>query len=148
VPNKLSDSEDDPFNGILYAFPSPWRDGLSIATTRHSVIRLGSQSTGTRTIANSNEDYPPEILTFTDGQSSTAYPVMTLTTFDWLDENLGGIVVVPYSTVLEVTSPGDYHGHSLAKVSYVTRYISVPVSCTNHEEPIEAQFLLLENQNG
>lgn len=147
VPNKLSDGSDDPFSGILYAFPSPWRSGLRMVTTRPSVVFFGSQSEGTRTIADSNENYPAEVVTFLEGESSTQYPVMSLTSFTWLDENLGSVVITPYSTVLETTSPGSYQGHSLAKVSYTTRYIAVSVTCINTSEPIEAQCLLLENQN-
>jgi len=147
VPDKLSEDEDDPFHGILYAFPSPWREGLRIVTTRPSAIALGTLSEGKRIIADSNEDYPAEILTFAERESSTQYPVMSLTTFEWLDENLGSITVVPYATTLEAGN-GTYGGYSLAKVSYVTHYLSIPVTCTEQTEDIEAQFLLLENQNG
>lgn len=147
VSNKFENGEDDPFNGILYVFPSPWRSGLRIVTTRPSVIVLGTLSEGTRIIADSNEDYPAEILTFTERESSTQYPVMSLTAFEWLDEDLGSIVVAPYATTLEAGN-GTYGGYSLAKVSYVARYLSIPVSCLEQTEDIEAQFLLLETLNG
>lgn len=143
IPNKLGE-EDDPFHGILYAFPSPWREGLRIVTTRPSVISIGAISEGTRIIADSNVDYPAEILTFAERESSTQYPVMSLTDFEWLDENLGSVTVVPYSTTLEAGN-GTYGGYSLAKISYVTRYLSVPVTCIEQTEAIEAQFLLLES---
>lgn len=148
IPNILDSGEDDPFNGILYAFPSPWRENLRMVTTRFNAIRLGKSSEGTRIISDVNPDFPSEIISFINGQSSTTYPIMSLTTFEWLDENLGSVVVSSYSTSLTATMPGSYHGHSLAKVSYVTRYIAIPVSCVNQDEPIRAQFLLLELQNG
>lgn len=145
VPNKLGEN-DDPFNGVLYAFLSPWRDGLRIVTTRPSVIRLGTLSEGTRVIADTNPDFPAEVLTFTDREASTQYPVMQLTDFEWLDENLGSLTVSPYATTLQAGN-GTYGGYSLAKVSYITRYLKIPVSCTEHTEAIEAQFLLLEQHH-
>lgn len=146
VPDKLSEDEDDPFHGILYAFPSPWREGLRIVTTRPSVIHLGTLSEGTRSIEDANEDYPAEIITFAEREGSTQYPVMSLTSFDWLDEDLGGVVVIPYATTLSAGN-GTYGGYSLAKISYVTRYLQIPVTCLEQTESIEAQFLLLEEQN-
>lgn len=145
VPNKLGE-ESDPFHGILYAFLSPWREGLRIVTTRPSAVTLGQMSEGTRIISDSNEEYPAEILTFAERESSTQYPVMSLTSFEWLDENLGSITVVPYATTLEAGN-GTYGGYSLAKVSYVTRYLSIPVTCVEQTTNIEAQFLLLETSN-
>lgn len=146
VPNKLGDNTD-PRNGVLYAFPSPWRENLQIVTTRPSVISVGSMSIGTRTIGDSNEDYPAEIITFADRTSSTQYPIMTLTSLQWLDEDLGAAIYTPYATTLEANN-GSYNGYSLAKVQYNTRYLSVPVHCSSAlTEEIEAQFLLLETQN-
>ena len=146
VPNTLGDGTD-PYNGILYAFLSPWRDGLRIVTTRPSKITLGSLSEGTRVIADSNVDYPAETITFDSRESSVSYPVMSLDSFEWLDENLGSIVVTPYSTTL-TSGNGTYGGYSLAKVGYTTRFISIPVHCLESIDSIEAQFLLLENQDG
>jgi len=145
VPNKIGDT-DDPRNGIMYAFISPWREGLRIVTTRPSVISVGTASEGTRSIGGS-EEYPPEIITFAERSSSTRYPIMTLTSLTWLDENLGAALYTPYSTTLEAGG-GSYGGYSLAEVRYVTRYLAVPVRCTEPVEEIEAQFLLLENQDG
>jgi hypothetical protein len=146
VPNKIGDN-DDPRNGILYAFISPWREGLRIVTTRPSVISVGASTEGTRSIGDSNEDYPAETITFSERTSSTSYPIMTLTSLDWLDEDLGAAVYTPYATTLEASN-GSYGGYSLAKVEYVTRYLQVPIHCTESVEEIEAQFLLLETQNG
>lgn len=145
VPNQIGEA-DDPFNGVLYAFLSPWREGLRLVTTRPSDVRFGPLSEGTRTIADSNPDYPAELLTFAEGESSTQYPIMSVTSFEWLDENLGGLVTTPYATTV-TAGAGAYGGYSVAKVSYVTRFLSVPVTCGNTTEPIEAQCLLLENQN-
>jgi hypothetical protein len=147
VPNREGDN-DDPWNGMLYAFPSPWREGLRIATTRGSVIQIGNQNEGVRTIADSNDDYPAETLTFESGQSSTQYPIQSLLSLDWLDENLGGLTFTPYATTVEASQSGNYQGYSLAKVEYTTRYLSVPVACTPSTDTIEAQFLLLENTDG
>jgi hypothetical protein len=145
VPDKIGDT-DDPRNGMMYAFISPWREGLRIVTTRPSVISIGTASEGTRSIGGS-EEYPPEIITFAERSSSTRYPIMTLTSLTWLDENLGAALYTPYSTTLEAGG-GSYGGYSLAEVRYVTRYLAVPVRCTEPVEEIEAQFLLLENQDG
>lgn len=147
VADKLGDGSDDPYHGILYAYLSPWREGLRIVTTRPSKITLGTLSEGTRSIADSNEDHPAEIITFESREGSVAYPVMLLDQFEWLDENLGSITVTPYSTTLSAGS-GTYGGYSLAKVSYTTRFLQIPVHCLESVESIEAQFLLLENQDG
>ncbi len=145
VADKLSNGSDDPFNGILYAYLSPWREGLRIVTTRPSKISLGIISEGTRVIADSNPDHPAEVITFDSREGSAAYPVMSLTSFEWLDDNLGSITVTPYSTTLSAGT-GTYGGYSLAKVSYTTRFLQIPVHCVPSIENIEAQFLLLENQ--
>lgn len=143
VPNKIG-TVDDPRNGVLYAFPSPWREGLRMVTTRPSTIHVGGTMTeGTRAIVSGSETYPPELLTFTERTSSTQYPIMSLTNLDWLDEDLGAAIFTPYATTLEAGS-GSYGGYSLAEVQYVTRYLAVPVTCLEDVEEIEAQFLLLE----
>lgn len=139
-------SEANPWQGWMYAYPSPWREGLRIATTRGSMIQLGTLVEGTRTIEdNPSENTTAETLTFIAGQSSTSYPVMQLIDVDWLDENLGGLIVAPYSTTLEVTAAGNYQGYSIGKVSYSTRFLKVPVICQHSTTEIEAQFLLLED---
>lgn len=147
VPNKINDNEDDPFKGILYAYLSPWRDGLRIVTTRPSVIVLGGLSEGTRTITDVDEELTRETLTFAEGESSTRYPIMSLQSVEWLDENLGGLTFSLYSTTVQASLPGSYGGYSLAKIGYTTRFLKIPVRCIEEQEAIEAQFLLLENQN-
>jgi hypothetical protein len=145
VPNKHGD-ETDGMSGTLYAFISPWREGLRIVTTRPSTIHVGLLYEGVRTISDLNPDYPAETLTFIKGESSTQYPVMQLTGLTWLDENLGSATVASYSTVITAGS-GTYGGYSLAEITYTARYIAVPVTCFSQETPTEAQFLLLEIQN-
>lgn len=149
VPDKMEDGETDhPFHGTLYAYLSPWREGLRIVTTRPSVITLGQVSEGVRLIEDDPKSQPPktaETITFTNGQGATQYPVMALTEVDWMDEELGAVIVAPYSTVLE-SGYGRYHGHSIAKISYTTRFLKIPVRCEESVETIEAQFLLLEDQ--
>jgi hypothetical protein len=148
VPNDLG-ANDDPWNGILYAYLSPWRDGLRIVTTRGSKVQVGNQTESTKRIFNgtTTED-TAEVLTFESGQSSTHYPIMTLDSLEWWDENLGGVTFVPYATTLEASAEGTYYGYSLAQIEYTSRRLQVPVRCTPSDGTIEAQFLLLETQNG
>lgn len=151
VPNQLNEDQEDPLNGMLYAYLSPWRDGLRIVTTRPSVIVLGPLREGTRAIFDWVDPIQPkdslerELLTFEEGESSTQYPIMSLQSVEWLDEDLGGLVVTPYSTTVQASLPGHYGGYSLAKVAYTTRFLMIPVKCLEETEAIEAQFLLLEN---
>jgi hypothetical protein len=147
-PNKIGANENDPWNGIMYAYPSPWRDGLRMVTTRGSKVQIGNQTESTKQIFNQDEENTAETLTFESGQSSTQYPIMTLDAFTWLDENLGGLTYSPYATTLEASAPGEYYGYSLAEISYTTRRLQVPVHCSPSDGTIEAQFLLLETQNG
>lgn len=114
-----------------------------MVTTRPSTIYVGTMTEGTRAIVAGSETYPPERLTFTERTASTQYPIMSLTTLDWLDEDLGAALFTPYATTLEAGA-GSYSGYSLAEVQYVTRYLAVPVTCLEDVEEIEAQFLLLE----
>lgn len=150
VANKLSDGSNDPWTGWMYAYLSPWRNGLTIATTRGSKIQLGTQVEGTRAIFDDPDDAEniAELITFESGTGSVAYPIQTLSSVTWLDENLGGLTFVPYSTSLEASGRGNYYGYSLAEISYTTRYLKVPVICQESTDTIEAQFLLLENANG
>src|SRR5574343_85877 len=136
VPNKIG-TANDPRHGVLYAFPSPWREGLRMVTTRPSTIYVGgTMMEGTRAIVAGSETYPPERLTFTERAASTQYPIMSLTTMDWLDEDLGAALFTPYATTLEAGA-GSYSGYSLAEVQYVTRYLAVPVTCLENVEEIE-----------
>jgi hypothetical protein len=146
-PNQVY-GEDDPWSGMLYAYLSPWRDGLRIVTTRGSKIQLGTQSESTKRIFDADDEQTAEVLTFEGGQSSTRYPIMTLDSLEWWDENLGGLTFVPYATTVEASAEGAYSGYSLAQIEYTTRRLQVPVRCTPDAEAIEAQFLLLETQNG
>lgn len=141
TPNQMGD-QSDPFNGILYAYPSPWRDHLSIVTTRGSRVSLGPLTEGVKSCTGESA----ETVTFTQGQGSTQYPIMTLISLDWLDDNLGSLSFTPYSTTMETNLRGDYQGHSLGKVEYTSRYLCVPVSCVA-TEITEAQFLLVENSD-
>jgi hypothetical protein len=150
VPNKLDDGEsDDPWNGILYAYPSPWRDQLRIVTTRGSKIQIGAQSESVLVVKDHDdpEDGTAETITFESGKSSARYPIMALDSFEWLDENLGGLTFSPYATTLEASATGTYYGYSLAKIAYTSRRLQVPVACSPSTSEIEAQFLLLENQS-
>jgi hypothetical protein len=146
-PNLLY-GEDDPWSGMLYAYLSPWRDGLRIVTTRGSKIQIGNQTESTKQIKDQDDEHAAEILTFEGGQSSTQYPIMTLDSLEWWDENLGGLTFTPYATTVEASASGTYSGYSLARIEYTTRRLQVPVRCTPSNEAIEAQFLLLETQNG
>jgi len=143
-------ADHDPWNGVLYAYPSPWREGLRMVTTRTSKVFIGAQSEGTKSIFDDpdDDDVKAEIIEFQNGQGSTQYPIMTLDSFAWLDEHLGGITFTPYATTLEATGRGQYDGYSLARVAYTTRYLSVPVSCIPSDDTINAQFLLVENTHG
>jgi hypothetical protein len=146
-PYKLADGSDDPFNGTMYAYLSPWRDGLRIVTTRGSKIQIGLQTESIKVIFDQDEENTAETITFENGQSSVQYPMMVLDSFEWLDENLGGLTFTPYATNLEASAAGTYYGYSLAKIAYQSRRIQVPIRCTpNDTNPVEAQFLLLENQ--
>jgi hypothetical protein len=146
-PYKLANGDDDPFGGLMYAYLSPWRDGLRIVTTRGSKIQIGLQTESVKTIADLNEENTAETITFENGQSSVQYPIMTLDSFEWLDEDLGGLTFTPYATNLEASATGTYSGYSLAKIAYTSRRIQVPIRCTPTDtNPVEAQFLLLENQ--
>lgn len=131
--------ENDPWSGIVYVYPSPWRDALSLVTTRGSKVQIGPLSEGVKTIADE------EIISFENGSASTNYPIQTLVSVEWLDDSLGSLLFAPYSSEMTVTNRGSYGGYSLGKVTYTTRYWSAPVYCQPDTESILAQFLLLED---
>lgn len=132
---------DDGLSGTLYAYPSPWRDNLSLRHTRGPVIYLGPLSIEVYspylpTDTHSSES--PEIIEFIEGRASVRYPIESIVSLIWLATDLGSVVFVPYTN--ELTAPnGD--GYSLAEIRYRTRRMKAKTSSVI---PTSAQYLLEE----
>jgi len=124
-------SESDPFFGTLTAWLSPWREGVSLLTTRGGVIQLGPTTEVTDTIT--------EIVTFQQGVATAQHPIAQLTGLTWLAESLGGVIVQPYATQLHATSMGSYDGYSLAEITYTTRALTMTARSSLSTD---AQFLV------
>lgn len=134
-------NEEDNLSGTLYAYPSPWRDNLSLRHTRGPVIYLGPLSTEVYSPylpTESNPSESPEIIEFIEGRASVRYPIESIVSLIWLSADLGSVVFVPYTN--ELTAPnGD--GYSLAEIRYRTRRMKAKTSSVI---PTSAQYLLEE----
>lgn len=120
--------EADPLRGALRAYPSPWRDGLTLRHTRGSPpIYLDAATAATETLT--------EIVEFAQGRASVRRPVATLGAVTWLADDLGGVAHAAGSTEL-IAAVAAY---SLAEVRYATRYLTAPGRAS---APTKAQFLL------
>lgn len=118
---------DDPLRGEVRAFPSPWRDGLSIRHTRGTPpVYLD----GVLTAATAEQT---ETVEFQAGIATVQYPVLAVLSVTWLAESLGGVAAAGTQLTATVAE------YSLAEVVYTTRYLRAPAHAS---EPAQAQFLL------
>lgn len=125
--------ETDPLKGIIYAYPSPWRDHLYITSSRNSPpLWLSSDSIDTKTVT--------EQLEFTNGTATTSKPIMTLSTIVWQDSDLGSVTFTPYTTQL-TAGMGTTFGYSIAHVTYSYKFMKANVQSDVYED---AQLLLVE----
>lgn len=134
----VADEEDD-LAGTLYAYPSPWRDGLTLRHTRGTPIYLSTLTEElVEMTVNEDSEVEPEIIEFQEGQASTRYPMETILSFTWLAVNLGAVSFVAHTKQL-TSSAGD--GYSLAEIRYTTRRLKAR---TSSSEYTSAQYLLEE----
>ena len=121
-------NENNGLQGVLHAFPSPWRETVELRTSCGSLVSLRKLGTQTRTI----ED---EQIEFQDGVASTRYPVASLEAVSWITDSLGAVAHDPYSTGLR----SSVAGWSLAIITYTTRSIDWAATAS---QDTEAQMLL------
>ena len=100
--------EDNPLAGTVRAYPLPWRDGISVRSTR-STVRLYRIGEAAREVE--------EIVTVQDGVAGLRYPPLTLVGAEYLDTDLGGIVVAGSELRTSV------QGWGLVRVVYTVRAI-------------------------
>ena len=118
---------DDPLRGEMRAFPSPWREGLSIRHTRGTPpVYLDGE-------LESASAEQTEVIEFKAGLANVRYPVLAVQSVTWLAESLGGVAAAG----TQLTA--DNAGYSLAEVVYTTRYLRAPAHAS---EAAQAQFLL------
>ena len=131
--------EGSTLSGTMYAYPSPWRDGLTLRHTRGAPIYLGplSEELVEMTI-NSEDEVEPELIEFQEGEASTRYPIESILSLTWLAVDLGAVAFTPHTKTLK-SSSGD--GYSLAQIRYTTRRLKAR---TSSSEYTSAQYLLEE----
>ena len=113
-------NEDSNIEGILYLYPSPWRENLTVTTTDSNINPI-------LIFENIEEKLHTEKIEFVGGESTVKYPVFSIQSVNWLSDNLGGIVFQQNSKVLS-TSQNINEGYGLAEIEYSTRYLKFSVS--------------------
>lgn len=106
-------SEADPRTGELLVYPATWRENLVVTSTRTGAVLTP------RGVVTREEE---EVVEITNGAGATSFPVDALLGHQWLDTDLGGFSVAPYSTQIAVTS-GHPKPYSLLRVRYRTKAI-------------------------
>ena len=131
--------EENNLAGTLYAYPSPWRDGLTLRHTRGTPIYLGALSEELVEMTVDSEGViEAELIEFQEGEASTRYPIESILSWTWLAADLGAVAFVPHTKALK-SSAGD--GYSLAQIRYTSRRLKVR---TSSSEYTSAQYLLEE----
>lgn len=105
---EFESDEDDPQSGTIRAYPLPWREGITLRSTR-SRVRLYRQGEATREV--------DETVEVRDGVASIQYPPLTLVSAEYLDTDLGALVVAGS----EVRTAA--HGWGLLRLVYSVRAI-------------------------
>jgi len=117
-------------NGILRAYPSPWRTNVQIIHTDGVVVGL--------TLIGTVQRQEEELVEFTEGVGSLQYPGITIDSIVWHSDVLSGITLEPFSTVVTTGTTVNY-GYGLATITYTTQAIEYS---TNAPLGSNVQYLL------
>jgi hypothetical protein len=118
--------EQDSLKGRLLVFPSPFRP-VTVRTT-------GSQAISIVPVGEVILD-KEECVEFEAGESSLGFPINTIVSVEYIEDDLGGISFEPGSQT--ITSA--VNGYSLANIKYTTKALQFDVAAP---EPLKAQFLV------
>lgn len=105
--------EADSLRGELHVYPAAWRENLVVTSTRTDAVLLPSG------VVSREED---EVIEIAGGTGAASYPVDAILAAEWLDTDLGGVVVAPYSTQVSAGA-GHPKPYSLLRLRYRTRAI-------------------------
>lgn len=123
---------DSELEGLLRAYPTPWRTTIDIQTTSQSSVILGERYWSSR-----EEE---SIVEFTAGVASIPYIADSIISVVWYSEQLSGLVHERYSDKLTV-GVGTNKGYGLAKIVYKTSYLecSIQGSPDQHTQCVIAE---------
>jgi len=116
--------------GVVRTYPSPWRTNFILRSTL-STVTIGPQEY--------EEREEEEVVEVINGKASVRYPVLSLVSATFLDENLVGVQVTTGSTEISTTSTVSFY--SLLRIVYKVRSLRYNVL-----GPLgsQAQFLMEE----
>lgn len=117
--------------GRLLVYPAAWRENLVVTSTRSSavLVPLG--------IVSREEE---ETIEIAGGTGATAFPVDAVLDYQWLDTDLGGVSVPPYSNQVSAGA-GLAKPYSLLRIRYRTKAIVYQAS---YPEEGMVQFIVEE----
>lgn len=95
--------------GYIRVYPGPWRETFILKST--AIVYIGPR------IYEVREE--KEVVEITKGEGSTRYPVYSVASLEWMDDDLLGIVAGADSRKVTTTHPTK--NYSLAKIVYNTR---------------------------
>lgn len=118
--------EQDSLKGRLLVFPSPFRV-VTVRTTGNGAINIVPVG---QVILEKEE-----CVEFRAGEASVGFPINTITSVEYIEDDLGGVSFeVGSQTVTSAIT-----GYSLANIIYTTKALQFDVTAP---EPLKAQFLV------
>ena len=117
---------DDPYKGVLRAFPSPWREYVNVVDTSGAVVNvygtgvpISEEWIGARDP--DPEDIPKgELLEIFEGAGNVQYPIWGITGLVWESEPLGGVTYIPETNTVRMVDDTDLYG--LLYIKYTIKY--------------------------
>lgn len=101
--------------GIMRVYPGPWRDTFVLKST--AIVYIGPRDYEVRE--------ETEVIEITKGEGSTRFPVYSVISVEWIDDNLLGVVAGDDSRKITTTHPDKKY--SIVKLKYNTRCFKYPI---------------------
>lgn len=130
---------DDPYKGVLFAYPSPWRtaDNTHVRCTTSAIITLLDEGFEERVedarsdwLASPEEPGEGELIEIFDGRAQTQYPIWGIDSIDWQSDPLaGGLTFTEGSSTITTVNENDLYG--LLRLKYQVRYYRYAVELTD-----------------
>jgi hypothetical protein len=122
------DTDEDGLSATIRVYPSPWTAGVTVRTTRGDMVSVVADGADVVTVTD-------EVVEIKEGAGTTAYPILALSSAEYLSDDLGAITTTPYSPEIR-TAEADY---TLMRVSYTTKSLKYTATSS---EVAQAQFVV------
>ena len=122
------DTDEDGLSATIRVYPSPWAAGVTVRTTRGDLVSVVADGADVVTVTG-------EVVEIKEGAGTAAYPILALSSAEYLSDDLGAITTTPYSPEIR-TADADY---SLLRVSYTAKSLKYTATSS---AVAQAQFIV------